>query len=70
MRTTQENIKLTTKQKIIEHIALNKSITRDELASLIGVSANSIKQHLANLKKDGIIERVGSTKSGYWKVIT
>jgi len=29
----------------------------------------TIKQHLANLKQDGIIQRIGSTKSGYWKVI-
>ena len=28
----------------------------------------TIKEHLSNLKKDGIIKRVGSTKSGYWKV--
>jgi len=29
----------------------------------------TIKQHISNLKKDGIIQRIGSTKSGYWKVI-
>ena len=29
----------------------------------------TIKEHLTNLKKEGIIERVGSTKTGYWKVL-
>jgi len=33
------------------------------------VSSNGIKQHLANLKKGGIIKRVGSTKAGHWEVI-
>ena len=47
----------------------NNKITRDELAIIVGVSANAIKQHLANLKKDAIIKRVGSTKSGYWEVL-
>lgn len=27
------------------------------------------KEHLASLKKEDKIERVGSTKSGYWKVL-
>ena len=47
----------------------NSKITRDELAIVVGVSANAVKQHLANLKKDGVIKRAGSTKSGYWEVL-
>ena len=30
---------------------------------------DAIKQHPANLKKEGLIERVGSTKSGHREVI-
>ena len=41
----------------------------DDLSKLIGVSAEAIKQHLSNLKKEGKLKRVGSTKLGYWKVI-
>ena len=29
----------------------------------------TIKGHLSGLKKDGILKRFGSTKSGYWKII-
>ena len=47
----------------------NSSLTRDDLSQLVGVSAEAIKQHLSNLKKEGKLERVGSTKSGYWKVL-
>lgn len=58
----------TTKKLIIENMGINKFVTRKELAEIIGVSENAIKQHIANLKKDGIIERIGSLKSGYWTV--
>ena len=47
----------------------NSKIIRDEFAVVVGVSANAIKQHLANLKKDALIKRVGSTKSGHWEVL-
>ena len=28
----------------------------------------TIKEHLAKLKKEGVLKRIGSTKSGYWVV--
>ena len=38
------------------------------LAEKIGISAKSVEKHLANLKADGTIERIGPAKGGYWKV--
>ena len=38
------------------------------LAEKIGISAKSVEKHLANLKADGLIERIGPAKGGYWKV--
>jgi len=35
----------------------------------IGKSRDTIKEHISRLKRDSIIQRVGSTKSGYWKII-
>ena len=68
-KTTQETEKpLSTKEKILELVEKNNRMTRIELAKLTGVSENAIKQHLANLKKEGRLERMGSTKSGYWMV--
>ncbi len=68
--TTQEMIrKGSTKEKIIKAIKENQSITREELAIITNVSANAIKQHLANLKNNGILKRTGSTKSGHWEVV-
>ena len=38
------------------------------LAEKIGISVKAIEKHLANLKKDGLIEHIGPAKGGHWKV--
>ena len=38
------------------------------LAEKIGISSKAVEKHLANLKADGIIERIGPAKGGYWRV--
>ena len=66
--STQENKKST--QETILHILMeNPKTNRKELAEIIGLSEDGIKKQLAKLKKEGLIERIGSTKAGYWKVI-
>lgn len=69
--TTQENIisKLNdNQQKIIDYIKVNPNITRNELAEKLNITAAGVKYNLNKLVKDGIIERVGSTKAGCWKI--
>ena len=44
------------------------SITVKELSKLLSVTARTIYRQIDNLKKDNKIERVGSDKTGYWKV--
>ena len=67
--TAQEINKIPTKILIIQNIQKKSNITRDELANIIGVSSSAIKKHLANLKKEGVIQRVGSTKAGHWEIL-
>ena len=68
-KSTQENKKST--QETILHILMeNPKTNRKELAEIIGLSEDGIKKQLAKLKKEGLIERIGSTKAGYWKVIS
>ncbi len=64
-KTTQK----TTKEKIVELLSENKKFTREDLALQIGVSANAIKQHLAQLQSKELIKRVGGRKDGYWEVL-
>lgn len=66
--STQETTSKTTQEKILEQITLNPKITRRELASLLGLSADGVKYHLAKMSREGILIHRGSTRSGYWEV--
>jgi predicted HTH transcriptional regulator len=54
---------------ILHHLKLNPSSNYTELAESIGYSVSTIKRHIQALKKLGLIERIGSDKTGYWKII-
>jgi len=47
----------------------NPNITIAELASFFSISETAIENNLAFLRENGYIVRVGSKKTGYWKVI-
>ena len=59
----------TTQAMILELLLKNPNYTRLDLVKLTGKSNSTIKENLAKLKKNGLIKRIGSTKSGYWEVI-
>lgn len=63
-KTTQK-----TTQKILDLIALNPYITRNEMAIECAVTPDAIKLQLKNLKNKGIIQRVGADRGGYWEII-
>jgi ATP-dependent DNA helicase RecG len=42
--------------------------TMQQLAEILSVSRKTIASRLKKLKEKGAIERVGSDRSGYWKV--
>lgn len=69
----QENIdevKLSDRQKdIVEMMLDNPNITALELSKKYKVSRTTIETEIRNLRKQNVIERVGSKKSGYWKVL-
>ena len=57
-----------TQNRIVEIMRDNPQITISELSKIIGMRNSGIKKNIAKLKEDGVIERVGSDKSGSWKV--
>ena len=63
-KTTQK-----TTQKILGLIKENPNITRRELASIIGISEDSIKYYITNLKSMGVLERIGHDKCCYWRIV-
>lgn len=48
----------------------NPGITIAELVSELGMSRSGVSKQIAKLKADGVIEREGSDKRGYWVVTT
>lgn len=58
-----------TQKKVLELIRDNPDITQPQLATKLGLGKTAIQNSIAFLKKNGYIERVGSNKLGYWKVM-
>lgn len=58
-----------TETRALEASIVNQRITAESLACQIDVSKRTAERVFASLKKKGVIERVGSDKDGFWKVI-
>ena len=56
------------RDKIIVFLAEDGKLSAATLAEKIGISVKAVEKHLANLKKDGLIEHIGPAKGGHWKV--
>ena len=67
--TGWENLK-TSREKILAILADNGSMSAVALSNMIGITPKAVEKHLANLKAEGLLERVGPAKGGYWKVNT
>ena len=66
--SNQETTQETTQEKIINLIKKNPGITQVEMAKILDLTRDGISYNIKILKEKGIIERVGSTKSGIWKI--
>ena len=58
-----------TEQAVYNLLVLNQNYTRDELAEATSKTVRTIQRVLDSLKSKNLIERVGSDKSGYWKIL-
>ena len=57
------------KDENIQLISENSSITVKELAFASKKTTRTIERHLKQLREEGILERIGSDKTGIWKII-
>jgi predicted HTH transcriptional regulator len=55
--------------KLISAIQDNPKITIEKLSEIVGLTKIGVRWNIKNLKKRGIIRRVGSNRSGYWEII-
>ena len=59
-----------TSGEIIAAIQADRFVTAQQLTDRIGISLRAVEMQLANLKKDGLIRRVGSKKGGHWEIVS
>ena len=59
-----------TQEQILNILREYPQTSRKELAKIIGITEDGIKKQLANLKKAGMIERIGADNGGHWEVKT
>lgn len=57
------------RQRIITEMRDNPNITTSELHQILGISETAVENNLTFLKENRYVERVGSKKTGYWKVL-
>ena len=68
-KTTQKTTRKTT-QKILSILKENPSVSRKEIAVILGdITEDGVKYQLSKMKKEKILERIGPAKGGYWKII-
>ena len=56
------------KQQLYRAVLRDGSLNYAGYAALIGVSEATIKRRLNALKKEGVIVRIGSNKTGHWEI--
>ena len=64
VKITQE----TTQEKILNLIRKDNTITQIEMAKILGITRDGISYNIRILREKGILERIGSTKKGMWKI--
>ncbi|MDR3000776.1 MAG: Fic family protein [Fibromonadaceae bacterium] len=57
------------KDNIVNSIKQKANITVLEIANLLAVKERTVYRNIEKLKSEGIIERVGANKNGYWRII-
>ena len=58
-----------TQNKVLELIKSNSNLTISQITNTLNLGQTTINNALKQLKKLGYIERIGSNKTGYWKVL-
>lgn len=67
-QTSTQKTSGSTQEQILNILREYPQTSRKELAKIIGITEDGIKKQLANLKKAGMIERIGADNGGHWEV--
>jgi len=56
-------------QKILQLIKKNREITIAQMCNTLQMSSSGVKKVITKLKKEQLLQRVGSLKAGYWQIL-
>ncbi len=56
-------------QKIVDAMRDDPNVTHEKLMVIAGIGKTAVQNNVSYLRKNGIIERIGSNKNGYWRVM-
>lgn len=54
---------------ILQMIRKDKVISAQKMSELLNVTLRTIQRDLNKLQEEGILQRIGGRKSGYWKIV-
>jgi ATP-dependent DNA helicase RecG len=66
---TRVKTRTKTRTKMLSLISENPQITTAQLADSIGITPKGVEWQIAQLKKDGLLKRIGPAKGGRWEVV-
>ena len=55
--------------ELLNYLYQDPGYTVTRLSELMGVSRKTVAGYTKNLKEKNIIERIGSDRKGYWKIV-
>ena len=61
--------KMKSREKIIALLSHDNSLSAVALAERIGITPKAVEKHIAKMKTEGILKRIGPDKGGYWQVV-
>lgn len=59
-----------TDEYVLRVLHTNGRATAVRIANVLGVSESTVRRSFRKLKEHGLIERIGSDKAGYWRVLS
>lgn len=57
------------REKIIVLLSQDNSLSAAALAERIGITPKAVEKHIARMKAEGILKRIGPDKGRYWQIM-
>ena len=65
----QQKILQLLNENVALNVATNVALNSNDLAEKLGVSRKTIERDMTVLQEKGLVQRVGSNKTGHWELV-